>query len=142
MMFIAYVRQWRRALARVTLVALTLQLFTPAFAGTGGPQQPEFSSFQAIGTPTGVNPFTGDFSYQLPLMTVPGPHGLSYPISLTYQSGVTPEQEASWVGFGWSLNPGAVKRQRRGIPDDWRGQSIHKVQEAPAYRHISANLVG
>jgi len=29
------------------------------------------------------------------------------------------DQEASWVGLGWSLNAGAINRNVNGYPDDW-----------------------
>ncbi|KKO89150.1 hypothetical protein AAW12_23760 [Sphingobacterium sp. Ag1] len=65
-----------------------------------------------------VNPVTGDFVYSLPLLEVPGPEG-SYPLSLSYHAGINPEQESSWVGLGWTLNPGSITRQVNGFPDDW-----------------------
>ncbi len=81
-----------------------------------GPSQPEMSSFKSIGANNMVNLFTGDFSYNIPLMDVGG-----YPINLFYDGGVTMEQEASWVGLGWNINPGNVNRNMRGIPDDFNG---------------------
>ena len=32
------------------------------------------------------------------------------------------DQESSWVGLGWSLNPGAVNRHIRGAPDEFNGE--------------------
>jgi hypothetical protein len=71
-----------------------------------------------------VDEFSGDFTYNLPLLEVPGPQGSSYPISLSYHSGASPEEEASWVGYGWTLNPGAINRGTRGLPDDYKDQDI------------------
>lgn len=82
----------------------------------GGPDQPEVQSFTPIGTSDMVDPFTGDFSYNIPLMDVDG-----YPINIAYSAGVTMDQEASWVGLGWNLNPGVVNRSMRGIPDEFNG---------------------
>ncbi|MFT5779190.1 MAG: hypothetical protein ACI837_002147, partial [Crocinitomicaceae bacterium] len=82
----------------------------------GGPDQPEVQSFTPIGTSDMVDPFSGDFSYNIPLMDVDG-----YPINIAYSAGITPDQEASWVGLGWNLNPGVVNRAMRGLPDDFNG---------------------
>ena len=62
------------------------------FALTSGPSQPEFNSFTPIGTSDMVSLTTGDFSYNLPLLDVGG-----YPINLSYDSGITTDQESSWV---------------------------------------------
>jgi hypothetical protein len=40
---------------------------------------------------------------------------------MAYHSGASIDDEASWVGYGWSLNPGSINRQLRGIPDDFNG---------------------
>jgi hypothetical protein len=115
------------------IVQITLNLFLPiaSYALTSGPSQPEFSSFEPVATTNMVNEFTGDFTYNLPLIEVPGPHGSGYPLSLSYHSGVTPEEEASWVGYGWTLNPGAINRNTRGIPDDFDNQQIKYWNKTP-----------
>jgi hypothetical protein len=87
----------------------------------GGPSQPEMSAFKPVGTDNMVNLFTGDFSYNIPLMDVGG-----YPVNIFYDGGVGMEQEASWVGLGWNINPGNVNRNMRGIPDDFDGTDILK----------------
>ncbi len=66
-----------------------------------------------------VDPFTGDFSYSIPLMDVEG-----YPITLSYNSNITMNTEASWVGLGWNLNVGSVEREMRGIPDEFDGTQM------------------
>jgi hypothetical protein len=83
----------------------------------GGPGQPEMATFKSIGADNMVNSFTGDFSYNIPLLDVGG-----YPVNLFYNAGITMEQEASWVGLGWNLNPGVVNRNMRGMPDDFNGE--------------------
>ena len=45
---------------------------------------------------------------------------------MSYASGGSMDQEASWVGFGWSLNPGVMNRTVRGIPDDFKGDEIER----------------
>lgn len=90
----------------------------------GGPSSPEATSFKAVGSSNLVNLFTGDFSYSIPLLDVGG-----YPVNLFYNGGITMEQEASWVGLGWNINPGSVSRNMRGIPDDFDGtDSLKQMQ--------------
>ncbi|OQP58025.1 PA14 domain-containing protein [Niastella populi] len=77
-----------------------------------------------------VDLFTGDFSYNIPLLDVGG-----YPVNIAYHSGITMDEEASWVGLGWNINPGSITRNMRGVPDDFNGGSdtMKKVS------HIRAN---
>ncbi|MFB6455587.1 PA14 domain-containing protein [Chitinophaga sp. Hz27] len=82
----------------------------------GGPTQPEFSAYQPVGATNMVNLFTGDFNYNIPLIDVDG-----YPLSIGYSGGVGMADEASWVGLGWSVNPGVIQRNLRGLPDDFDG---------------------
>ncbi|MBS4065890.1 MAG: hypothetical protein KGZ74_15125 [Chitinophagaceae bacterium] len=82
----------------------------------GGPGQPEMQSFQPTGSSNMVDLFTGDFSYNIPLMDVGG-----YPVNIHYNSGISMDQEASWVGLGWNINPGTINRNMRGLPDDFNG---------------------
>ncbi|WP_343670452.1 hypothetical protein [Chitinophaga sp.] len=92
-----------------------MQTLTPmvSWALTSGPAQPEAKQFAQAGTTDFVDLATGNFKYNIPLMDVDG-----YPLSLNYQSGSGMDEEASWVGYGWNLNVGAVNRQLRGIADD------------------------
>lgn len=120
----------RNKFFRLLALFMAIQMVTAAvvptitYALTSGPSQPEFSSFEPVATTNMVNSFTGDFTYNLPLLEVSGPQGSSYPISLSYHSGVTPAEEASWVGYGWTLNAGAINRAVSGIPDDFKKKSI------------------
>ncbi len=109
---------------------LVAQILAPAplLALTNGPTQPEFTGFSAVGSSDMVNLFTGDLNYNLPLFELPGPGG-SYPFTLSYQSGITMDQESSWVGLGWSLNPGAISRQMRGLPDEFSGDLVTTVSD-------------
>ena len=81
-----------------------------------GPTQPEMQSFQSVNTNNMVDLFTGDFTYNIPLLDVGG-----YPVSIHYGSGITMDQEASWVGLGWNINAGTINRNMRGLPDDFNG---------------------
>ncbi len=93
-----------------------------AYALGGGPSQPEVQSFEPVGTTQMVDLFSGDFNYNIPLMDIDG-----YPINIAYHSGITMDQEASWVGLGWNLNPGVINRNMRGIPDDFDGDEIKRT---------------
>jgi hypothetical protein len=84
---------------------------------TTGPGQPEMQSFQSVNANNLVDLFSGDFSYNIPLLDVGG-----YPVNLHYQSGITMDQDASWVGLGWNINPGTITRNMRGLPDDFMGE--------------------
>ena len=103
-------------------INLIVEIFFPAisYALTSGPTQPEHVQFAPIGADNSVDLFSGDFSYNIPLFSLPGPDG-GYPFNLTYQAGVGMEEEASWVGLGWNLTPGAINRQMRGLPDEFKG---------------------
>lgn len=90
---------------------------------TGGPDQPEVQSFTPVGISDMVDPFTGDFSYNIPIMDVDG-----YPINLAYNGGANMDQEASWVGLGWNLNPGVMNRSLRGLPDDFNGTDSMRTE--------------
>ncbi|MDP2388375.1 MAG: hypothetical protein Q8M29_18525 [Bacteroidota bacterium] len=94
---------------------------TAALALTGGPSQPEMQGFTPIGTSDMVDVFSGDFKYNIPLMDVGG-----YPLNLSYAAGQGMDAEASWVGLGWTLNPGVINRTSRGVPDDFKEDDIQK----------------
>lgn len=98
-------------------ISLLLVFTGLGFALQGGPTQPDYMQFEPADMPDLVNMYTGDFAYSVPLGEVPGPYG-GFPISMSYHGGVSPQQEASWVGLGWTLNPGAINRNMRGVPDD------------------------
>lgn len=116
----------KRKVSLVTLVAFLLQVFYPlhTFALTGGPSQAEYENFEPAGATEMVNLATGDFVYNIPLMDIDG-----YPINISYHGGVNMEQEASWVGLGWSLNPGAINRGMRGFPDDFNGGNSDVINQ-------------
>ena len=112
-----------RRMAMVFLVLIVNEILTPsiALALTGGPSQPEVHGFEPVGTSDMVDLSTGDFNYNIPLMDAGG-----YPINISYHAGASADDEGSWVGLGWSLTPGAMNRDMRGIPDDFKGDKIKK----------------
>ncbi len=88
------------------------------WANNNGPNAPEAASFEPVDATDMVNLLTGDLSYVLPLLNVPSPEG-GYPLALAYHAGIAMDQEASWVGLGWNLNPGAINRSVNGYADDY-----------------------
>lgn len=115
-----------RFVALFTVINLVVEIFFPAisYALTSGPSQPEHVQFAPIGADNTVDLFSGDFSYNIPLFELPGPDG-GYPFNLSYQAGVGVEDEASWVGLGWNISPGAINRQMRGLPDEFTGEGAY-----------------
>lgn len=119
-------RKKNKLLAIVFTFILSANLLEPlaTYALTSGPSQPEVQRFTPATASDMVDLFTGDFSYNIPLFELPGPNG-GYPFNLSYQAGITMDQEASWVGLGWNLNPGAITRQMRGLPDEFKGDLVY-----------------
>jgi hypothetical protein len=117
------IQLFKKSTALLCAASILAQACLPykSYALGSGPSQPEFSNFESVSTSQMVDPFTGDFTYNLALFEVPGPNGGGYPISLSYHSGSSPEEEASWVGYGWTLNAGAIMRNKQGFPDDANG---------------------
>ncbi len=117
---------FKRTTKAVSLVWVFTLLFQVCFpvvssALTSGPSQPESQGFQPAGSSNMVDLFSGDFNYDIPLLDLEG-----YPINISYASNPGMEDEASWVGMGWTLSPGAVDRNMRGLPDDFRGDKISR----------------
>lgn len=75
-----------------------------------------------------VNYHTGLPQISIPVYTIKSGH-LSLPISLSYHaSGLKVQEQASWVGAGWSLNAGGViTRTVVGAPDDRGNAPINNV---------------
>ncbi|MBP6390576.1 MAG: hypothetical protein KA175_01325 [Flavobacteriales bacterium] len=115
-------RKLRRPTAWALLLVMCAEVGRPmAFALSSGPTQPEVQGFQPASADQMVDLFSGDMSYNIPLMDVEG-----YPLNLFYNAGMGMDQEASWVGAGWNLNVGTVDRSLRGVPDDFNGESIQR----------------
>ena len=97
----------------------------PHLTPPGGPTQPEVQSYTPVDANDLVNPFTGAFSYNIPLIDVGG-----FPVNISYDPDISMEEEAGCVGLGWSLNIGSVNRVVRGLPDDFNGTDKLEVQES------------
>jgi hypothetical protein len=122
-----------KKVAWLLLLVMLAQIAAPsmAYALTSGPSQPETQGFQPIGNSDMVDLFSGDFSYNIPLVDVGG-----YPVNLAYHSGSSMDDEATWVGYGWGLNVGSMNRQLRGIPDDFNGTDKN-VREMNMKDHVT-----
>lgn len=114
-------RKYRRIIASCLLIFFLTEILAPtaSYALTAGPTAPEATSFEPVDTTDMVNLASGDLAYNIPLLEVPGPSG-GYPLSLSYHAGIQPNEEASWVGLGWTLNPGAITRNVNGFADDFK----------------------
>ena len=134
----------RRIIALFFLLIFSFELLSPLTANalTSGPSQPEMAKFEPAGTNDLVDLFTGDLKYNIPLLDVGG-----YPVNLAYNSGSGVEDEASWVGVGWTLNPGAVNRTMRGLPDDFDGAAgeygdkVEKTMSKKEFKKVGASLI-
>jgi hypothetical protein len=113
--------KFKKIVALYLAMMILLETVQPMqiYALTSGPTQPEFEAFTPIGASDMVDLASGDFNYNIPIMDVGG-----YPLNLAYNSGVTMDQEASWVGLGWNLDVGQINRQVRGLPDDFNGDEM------------------
>lgn len=110
-------------ITKLIILILSIFIFSTNNSYSQGPNAPEAASFEPVDATDMVDLLTGDMSYVLPLMFVPSPEG-GYPIVLSYHAGIAYDQEASWVGLGWNINPGAINRYVNGSPDDWKGAVI------------------
>ncbi len=135
-------RRLVRGLASFLLLETLTTLAAPGVSwAMMGPGQPEFTSYESGGSPDLVNLTTGDFTYNIPVLDVPGPErGFSLP--LTYRAGIRLEQEASWVGLGWSLNAGAIARSLTGYPDDAGGELMKSTYKQKLTRGWTGGVPG
>ena len=127
----------KRKIAIFLLVVFVQSLVLPVLVRGENPPSPDFSGFESSSTRDMVSPFTGDFTYSLPVMEIPGPEGSGYNITLTYHSGLNPTEDASWVGWGFSLTPGSINRNVRGFPDDYKSE-IEKFNKMPKNWTVTA----
>lgn len=117
------IRKYKKHISAFFVLNFLFELgaINSAFAVTGHSSMPEYRSFEPVATTNMVNMFSGGFSYNIPLLEVPN----GYPINLSYSSGdVSNEAQSSWAGLGWTVNPGAINRMKRGLPDDYKGAPV------------------
>jgi RHS repeat-associated protein len=67
---------------------------------------------------------SGDFSYSYPVPLPPSPYGKAPDLGLNYSAqsvdgrNSATNNQASWAGMGWDLNPGYIERKYRACVDD------------------------
>ena len=66
-------------------------LFQPLHAETAGGTAPEVTKFEPVSTTDMVDLASGDFTYNIPIINVPGPEG-GYPLALSYHAGIQHEE--------------------------------------------------
>lgn len=116
----------RKPMAIILIFVISIQLLLPvqvfAQSRSQGPIADKLADY--------VDPFTGDFSYKIPLLNISGPNGESYPIMLNYSAGIGMNDEASWVGLGWELGVGEISRSVNGVADDLKSalQNIYQFK--------------
>lgn len=113
----------------IYLICIIICMQINSNAQNTGPSAPETMAFEPVDATDMVNLLTGDMSYVLPLLEVPGPNG-GFPIVLSYHGGIAEGQEASWVGLGWNINTGAINRSVNGNPDDMFYGRLYNIQHA------------
>ncbi|WBQ02016.1 RHS repeat-associated core domain-containing protein [Kribbella sp. CA-293567] len=92
-----------------------------------------------------VSAQSGDFSWSYPLRVPPAPGGLQPNLALSYSSSAVDgrtsatNNQASWAGDGWSLEPGFIERSYSGCADDKEGSN--KGQNTPDLCWRSDNAV-
>jgi len=133
--------KFRQKVAFVLALIMVTEAFMPTltFALTSGPSAPEFSSFEPVTTTNMVDEFSGDFTYNIPVLNIPGAAGGGYAMSLSYHSGESVESEASWVGYGWTLNPGSINRGKQGFADDTKNTHTY-YNEVPKNWTVSTGV--
>ena len=86
------------------------------------PPSPMTQSILRINSPS-VNHYMGAVNVTIPFFSI-SMDGMEVPIGLNYtgSNGIRLQEEASWVGLGWSLTGGGViSRIVQGIPDELEG---------------------
>jgi RHS repeat-associated protein len=77
-----------------------------------------------------VSPHTGDFTWSYPLRVPPAAGGLEPDLSLSYASSAvdgrtsTTNNQSSWAGDGWGLEPGYIERTYGGCSEDDTGGTV------------------
>ena len=138
------IRKYSKVIAVQLIANILLPVIIPTLfmSLTEGPTAKEFNSFEPVATTDMVDLFTGDLTYNIPMLNIPGADGGGYALSMSYHSGVSSEDEASWVGLGWTLNAGAINRNARGKIDEFNGEPVKNYNKVRPNWTVSAVIDG
>lgn len=75
----------------------------------------------------------GDLNLSIPVLTVPGRNGLDFNITFSYASSIKATQQSSWVGLGWSFDPGSITRDVQSVYADGQAHTVDYA-EVPVYQ--------
>lgn len=144
-MFIFFRNKYTKRFTITLLLVCMMNGLFPlrSFGFADNPHQPEYTSYEQPGASDMVNLLTGDFSYSLPILTVPNGSEVGFTIPISYQAGIGLDQEASWVGLGWNLNVGSLVRTINSYPDDANNEIQRiTVQDLSGIRGWNASFLG
>ncbi len=105
-----------QAAASVTVLAAT--------AGTSGPEGDYKATSLAPSGSWSAGGNSGSFNWSYPLDLPPVPGGLAPKVALAYSSSgidgrtASTNNQSSWIGDGWSYDPGFIERTYTGCADD------------------------
>ena len=133
-------------LKRIGVILIFSFIISNVYSLTGGCGHIDYYGYVSGENQDMVDFKTGDFSYSIPLLEVPGP-SFPYKLHLGYNAGIQLEQQASWVGLGWNMHCGAINRTLNRFPDDYLGgKQISIVEgEKSAYDYdlsIGISVIG
>ncbi|MEJ1928967.1 hypothetical protein WDZ92_01660, partial [Nostoc sp. NIES-2111] len=123
-------QRYRKGIAWFFLTVLIVDFLYPATALAGGPP-PDFTGFSQPGDEQLVELYSGDFNYSIPVLELPNAGEAPYKLNLGYNSNLNLDEDASCVGWGWTLNVGAIHRQIRGHADDDNNAAVTRWQKTP-----------
>ncbi|MEO1023291.1 MAG: LamG-like jellyroll fold domain-containing protein [Bacteroidota bacterium] len=74
---------------------------------------------------------SGQVNMSIPIFNVEGNDGLSFPLAVTYRSGVPVQMDPSWVGLGFDLTVGSITRKPFIHPDYTAFRPEDNVDDIP-----------
>ncbi|MFD5077616.1 polymorphic toxin-type HINT domain-containing protein [Streptomyces sp. NPDC058371] len=117
-----------------------------ATASGGGDQGDYKATSLAPSSEWGVDTSSGAFTWSYPMTTPPVPGGMQPTVGLSYNSQAIDGQTAatnnqgSWVGQGFSYDPGYIERSYKGCADD--GQAANLGDQCWAFDNATLSLTG